>query len=582
MPNNKKNTKTRVPSVEETNAALEKEFAEQSSQAGDLPPSQGKSEAPDETLQSSIVTEKIEEIVSDGTAVGSDGRPLLEPKGSYFPDDSHETDKDASKSLTKISRDSEKRLEKPSLLLEDLRDLGMYGELSEDQSYITMPFKDVHRLVTTMRMSEIILNERIQNKRKAKLDLLKAQLDASDCENTSALLVQLERAKAALAQKYSFQSVGMFGDEPVIDLEGVIYFETLLLARSIDWLARLSINPDSETRRGTLAVFAELQAAYSITQSSLHELYFHQYDDKKLLETRIRGAMSDVGERLIRVAVAPATSAIAKRQNIVTELQNVSSLVEEMLTMVKRSYSAALTASHMGHLAYEHNVTIVQLRRRIHELQQEVRSWVLRSSQDATAAMILAEENVVLAKANSELSEAINQQNDRQRKQTEILSGLLTATDFGLPSTVLQTAVPNSQALLALLDLPGIYSRLIGELKEPIVNAKGVLSILAPTTFATRNDLVDSVERQLRRSNDPDLNVANAYLNVAQTRFAEAKRRGLAVYGERRILKRDVEPLFHCEPSRLRNGLPLHLKAPILSPPSKRQDYWMTSKIGDP
>ncbi len=59
----------------------------------------------------------------------------------------------------------------------------------------------------------------------------------------------------------------------------------------------------------------------------------------------------------------------------------------------------------MGHIAYEHNITIVQLRRRIDELQKEVRSWVLRPSQDSTAAMILAEENVVLAKANSELSE---------------------------------------------------------------------------------------------------------------------------------------------------------------------------------
>ncbi len=81
--------------------------------------------------------------------------------------------------------------------------------------------------------------------------------------------------------------------------------------------------------------------------------------------------MSDVGERLTRVAVAPATSAIAKRQNIATELQSVSSLIEEMLTMAKRSYSAALTASHMGHLAYEHNITIVQLRRRIDDLQSE-------------------------------------------------------------------------------------------------------------------------------------------------------------------------------------------------------------------
>ncbi len=58
----------------------------------------------------------------------------------------------------------------------------------------------------------------------------------------------------------------------------------------------------------------------------------------------------------------------------------------------------------MGYLAYEHNVTILQLRRRIDDLQKEFRLWVLRSSQDSTAAMILAEENVVLAKANGELS----------------------------------------------------------------------------------------------------------------------------------------------------------------------------------
>ena len=124
--------------------------------------------------------------------------------------------------------------------------------------------------------------------------------------------------------------------------------------------------------------------------------------------------------------------------------------------------------------------------------------------------MILAEENVVLAKANDELSAKMHQLNDRQRKQTDILNSLLTTTDFGLPSTVLHEAVPNSQTLLELLDLPGVYSRLIGELREPIATAKGVLSILAPTTSATRNDLVDSIERQLRRSNDPDLHVANA------------------------------------------------------------------------
>ncbi len=112
---------------------------------------------------SSVAAEKAEETVPDGTAVGSDGRPLLNTKGAYFPDDSHESDENARKTQTRLARDSEKRLENPSLLLEDLRGLGMYGELSEDQGYITMLFKDVHRLVTTMRMFEIILNERIQN-----------------------------------------------------------------------------------------------------------------------------------------------------------------------------------------------------------------------------------------------------------------------------------------------------------------------------------------------------------------------------------------------------------------------------------
>ena len=42
-------------------------------------------------------------------------------------------------------------------------------------------------------------------------------------------------------------------------------------------------------------------------------------------------------------------------------------------------------------------------------LKQEIRSWVMRSSQDATAALILAEENVVMAKANQELRAQVQQ-----------------------------------------------------------------------------------------------------------------------------------------------------------------------------
>jgi hypothetical protein len=78
MPNNKKNPKSRIPSIEETNAELEKEFAQQDSKAEDLPPKEGDSNALETSMQSSSsVTEQAEEIASDGTATGADGRSLL-------------------------------------------------------------------------------------------------------------------------------------------------------------------------------------------------------------------------------------------------------------------------------------------------------------------------------------------------------------------------------------------------------------------------------------------------------------------------------------------------------------------------
>ena len=108
-------------SVEETNAMLDKEFAQQNSQGQDLP-LEGESKVLDETMQtSSVTTEKAEEIVPGISALGSDQRPLREIPGQLFPTDSHETDENAKKFLAKFSSDSNKRNQNPSLLLDDLR-----------------------------------------------------------------------------------------------------------------------------------------------------------------------------------------------------------------------------------------------------------------------------------------------------------------------------------------------------------------------------------------------------------------------------------------------------------------------------
>jgi hypothetical protein len=174
-----------------------------------------------------------------------------------------------------------------------------------------MAFEDVHGLVTTMRMAEVILNERVQTCRKAEIARIKTQLDAEHCPDMSALLVELERAKQSLTQKHSFHSIGAF-EASKYDLEGDILLETMMIARAVTWLAMLSIDPKMETRRGTLLVFSDLQAAYS-SEPTLHALYFHHHEDKQLLEKRVRDAMHELEERLAKVAVNPAGSVFAKR-----------------------------------------------------------------------------------------------------------------------------------------------------------------------------------------------------------------------------------------------------------------------------
>jgi hypothetical protein len=81
--------------------------------------------------------------------------------------------------------------------------------------------------------------------------------------------------------------------------------------------------------------------------------------------------MHDLGERISRAA----GSAVAKRQKVVTELKGISDLVEEMLSITKKSYGASLVASQMGHLALEHAKTVCELRSRIAELQKRTLCW---------------------------------------------------------------------------------------------------------------------------------------------------------------------------------------------------------------
>jgi hypothetical protein len=87
--------------------------------------------------------------------------------------------------------------------------------------------------------------------------------------------------------------------------------------------------------------------------------------------------------------------------------------------------------------------------------------------------MILAEENVVLAQANRELHESMQKLHERQRQQTTTLNDLTANLGFGTEDTQTPEFFSNGKELLGLVDLPGVYSRLIGDLRATAVNDKG-------------------------------------------------------------------------------------------------------------
>jgi hypothetical protein len=167
MPSEKKNAKarSRMQSVEETNAALEKELEDDAlREQGSLPQSNESKPPEVPPPKAKPDQEQVGSSASTELEFGSDGRPLHEPAESIIPTDSHESDKIAKKLLTSLQREVSPKFQDPSLLLDDLKELGMAGDLSDDGQHLALAFEDVHRLVTTMRMAEVILNERVQTR----------------------------------------------------------------------------------------------------------------------------------------------------------------------------------------------------------------------------------------------------------------------------------------------------------------------------------------------------------------------------------------------------------------------------------
>ena len=116
MPNGKKNAgkKTGLQSVEETNAMLAKEFADDALKEQGSPPKSAEPKALEEPHPKTVSEE--DQVGSSGSTklgLGSDGRPLHEPEGSISPTNSHESDKTAKKTLDRFTARNELQIPGP-------------------------------------------------------------------------------------------------------------------------------------------------------------------------------------------------------------------------------------------------------------------------------------------------------------------------------------------------------------------------------------------------------------------------------------------------------------------------------------
>ncbi len=155
---NKSNSRSRrAPSVEETTATVTAE-QEREEAVDSLFQSDKSTTLESQNQSSSFENMERSQDLSTDRSEDQDNQAACSGQGEAFlplvPPDCKETDDHAQKMLDNLQRGRESRIQNHSMILDDLKELGMFGELSEDHDYVTMPFEDVHRLVTTMHENE--------------------------------------------------------------------------------------------------------------------------------------------------------------------------------------------------------------------------------------------------------------------------------------------------------------------------------------------------------------------------------------------------------------------------------------------
>jgi hypothetical protein len=162
MQNDKKNLKAssrEIPRVKKTTVAI---IAEQERQkaAESLPQSDESVVFESSKQSSSSKNVETPQDFSNDRSKDHGKQPARGVLGEAYiplvPVDCQETNDRAMRILEDLQHDNYSRVPNHFLLIDDLKELGMLGELPEDSNYISMPFEDVRHLAAAIKMAEAI------------------------------------------------------------------------------------------------------------------------------------------------------------------------------------------------------------------------------------------------------------------------------------------------------------------------------------------------------------------------------------------------------------------------------------------
>ena len=410
---------------------------------------------------------------------------------------------------------------------------GIAFNVTDKGEFVLAP-KALKKLTVAERFTDYVINQETKSLRLKHVEECERKLASyqgserrtGDTSAMEALLADLKVAKDEANRTYTMENIGMFEGRLPRNVSATLLHELLYLTRALRWLAKRSIDPELETRRGTIAVFSDLQSVYC-SQPTLHELLGSLSKDARIFRERFEQLVTN-SQVSFKEFLTDRVSRTLLIQRFEDEWGKLATLHDELFQLLESARGAEIAASHMGCIAFEHTRTILQLRDEIRSLRSEMVQWTQRASSEATACQTLAEENLIMAETNRKLHEHLQKLHSSMLRQQASLSAVLDDFTRGdrLPRNErLASLGLDSHESSELASLPSLYSAAMLGVRQPLSNKPGAVSLQSPASSITDSQAVASLNEMLQFPDEREAPPsAIAYMHDAEVRLFKARR----------------------------------------------------------